>query len=95
MGDDIQKILDAMQRSGNNIRYADLRKVCDHFFEKRPNSGGDHDTYKTPWVGDPRVNIQNRRGKAKPYQVKQVLAAVKKLEAVSYTHLTLPTICSV
>lgn len=80
MGADIQKILDAMERSSNNVRFSDLRKVCDHFFERRPSSGGDHETYKTPWVGDPRVNIQNRRGMAKPYQVKQVLAAVKKLE---------------
>lgn len=80
MGADIQKILDAMKRSSSNIRYSDLRKVCDHFFERRPSTGGDHETYKTPWAGDPRVNIQNRRGMAKPYQVRQVLAAVKKLK---------------
>jgi hypothetical protein len=30
--------------------------------------------------GDPRVNIQNDRGKAKAYQVKQVLRAIEKLE---------------
>jgi hypothetical protein len=36
--------------------------------------------FKMPWPGDPRVNIQNKGGKAKPYQVKQVLTAVKKLE---------------
>jgi hypothetical protein len=33
-----------------------------------------------PWAGDPRVNIQDDRGKAKPYQVRQVLAAIKRLE---------------
>ena len=36
--------------------------------------------YKTPWQGDPRVNIQNHKGKAKAYQVKQVLKAIDKLE---------------
>jgi hypothetical protein len=36
--------------------------------------------FKTPWPGDPRVNIQDRQGKAKPYQVKQVLAAIDRLE---------------
>jgi len=36
--------------------------------------------YKTPWQGDPRVNIQNSKGKAKAYQVKQVLKAIEKLE---------------
>ncbi|WP_244951276.1 hypothetical protein [Ruania zhangjianzhongii] len=34
-----------------------------------------------PWPGDPRVNIQNRHGKAKAYQVGQVLAAIEKKEA--------------
>jgi hypothetical protein len=36
--------------------------------------------YKTPWQGDPRINIQNHKGKAKAYQVKQVLLAIEKLE---------------
>jgi len=31
--------------------------------------------------GDPRINIQNDKGKAKAYQVKQVLAAIDRLEA--------------
>jgi hypothetical protein len=33
-----------------------------------------------PWPGDQRVNIQNDHGRAKAYQVRQVLAAIKKLE---------------
>jgi hypothetical protein len=39
-----------------------------------------HRIYKTIWQGDPRINIQNHKGKAKAYQVKQVLAAIEKLE---------------
>jgi hypothetical protein len=35
-----------------------------------------------PWSRDPRVNIQNDKGKAKAYQVKQVLAAIDKLEEI-------------
>ena len=36
--------------------------------------------FKTPWPGDPRVNIQRSRGgEAKPYQVRQVLKAIEKL----------------
>lgn len=37
--------------------------------------------FKTPWLGDPRVNIQNDHGNAKAYQVRQVLAAIDKKEA--------------
>ena len=33
-----------------------------------------------PWPGDPRVNIQNERGMAKPYQVRQVIRAIERLE---------------
>ena len=37
--------------------------------------------YAMPWSGDPRVNIQRgEAGKAKVYQVKQVLAAIAKFE---------------
>ncbi len=37
--------------------------------------------FKTPWPGDPRVNIQNNKGKAKAYQVRQVLKAIDKKES--------------
>jgi len=33
-----------------------------------------------PGAGDPRVNIQNFTGEAKPHQVRQVLAAIDKLK---------------
>jgi len=32
-------------------------------------------------LGDPRINIQNANGKAKPYQIRQVLAALEKLDS--------------
>ena len=43
-------------------------------------AGTSHRVYRTPWPGDPRVNIQDFRGMAKPYQVRQVLRAIDKLE---------------
>jgi predicted RNase H-like HicB family nuclease len=50
-----------MRRSPQNVRFDDLAKVCaDHFGEPRQD-GASHKVYKTPWQGDPRVNIQ--RGK--------------------------------
>ncbi|ANS80596.1 putative prophage protein [Serinicoccus hydrothermalis] len=74
------KILDQMRSNPANIRYQDLAKVCEHHFGPPRTSGGSHAVYKTPWPGDPRVNIQNDHGKAKPYQVRQVLAAIYKKE---------------
>ncbi|KAF0221451.1 MAG: hypothetical protein FD174_589 [Geobacteraceae bacterium] len=57
-----------------------LCKVCDHYFGQARQSSGSHRVYRTPWIGDPRVNIQNDRGQAKAYQVKQVLKAIERLE---------------
>jgi hypothetical protein len=31
-------------------------------------------------LGDPRINIQNEKGKAKAYQIRQVLLAIDKME---------------
>ncbi|MCX6415656.1 MAG: toxin HicA [Actinobacteria bacterium] len=76
----IPTIVDAMRRSPRNVRYADMFKVCEHYFGEARSSGSSHAVFKTPWAGDPRVNIQNDHGKAKEYQVRQVLAAIRKLE---------------
>lgn len=76
---DVAKILDQMRREPGSVRYADLLKICTHFFGESRQSGSSHVLFKTPWIGDPRINIQNDKGKAKTYQVRQVLLAVDKL----------------
>jgi hypothetical protein len=76
----IAKILEQMKASPAGVRFSDLRKVCEHYFGKPRQSGSSHCIFKTPWPGDPRVNIQDRKGKAKPYQVRQVLIAIELLE---------------
>jgi len=74
-----EKILEQMRREPASIRFADLFKVCEQHFGKPRQSGGSHAIFKTPWPGDPRVNIQNDKGRAKVYQVRQVLLAIDKL----------------
>jgi hypothetical protein len=76
----IDDMLAQMRRNPRDVRFSQLCKVCDHFFGKPRQGGSSHRVYKTPWQGDPRINIQNRKGKAKAYQVKQVLLAVERLE---------------
>lgn len=80
MTDRLAKILSDMRRNANDIRFTDLLHVCRHYFGEPRLQGTSHYVFKMPWPGDPRVNIQNRGGRAKPYQVKQVLTAIKKLE---------------
>lgn len=71
-----------MRRSPQNVRFADLLTVCVEFFGDPRQRGSSHVIFKTPWQGDPRINIQNDRGKAKAYQVRQVLKAIDKLQEV-------------
>ncbi len=75
----IAKILKQMTATPQNVRFNDLAAVCEHYFGKPRQSGTSHKVYQTPWKGDPRVNIQDKKGKAKPYQVKQVLGAITKM----------------
>ena len=53
----IEKLLDQMLREPANIRYGDLKKVCETYFGKPRQNGSSHAIFKTPWPGDPRVNI--------------------------------------
>lgn len=77
---DIAAIVEHMRKAPASVRYADLCKVCDHYFGKARQESSSHRVYKTPWQGDPRVNIQNDKGLAKAYQVRQVLKAIDKIE---------------
>ena len=78
---DFAKLLTQMRSAPQNVRYADLAKMCDHHFGAPRQQGTSHRVYAMPWSGDPRVNIQRgEAGKAKVYQVKQVLAAIAKFE---------------
>lgn len=77
----VAKILAQMRGNPGNVRYDELAKACEYYFGPARTTGGSHAVFKTPWPGDPRVNIQNDHGRAKPYQVRQVLAAIDKKEA--------------
>jgi hypothetical protein len=76
----ITDLIARMRENPGGVRFADLCKVCDYFLGQARQTSGSHRVYKTPWIGDPRVNIQNSKGYAKTYQVKQVLKAIERLE---------------
>lgn len=78
---DLTALLKALRKNPNNVRFADLAKLCEAYFGQPRQEGTSHRVYRTPWPGDPRVNIQSAKGKAKPYQVRQVIKAIEKLES--------------
>lgn len=77
---DYDKELRQMADAPQNVRFSDLYRVCEHFFGEPRRKGTSHCVFKTPWPGDPRVNIQNDNGNAKAYQVRQVLIAIPRLK---------------
>ena len=77
---DTREIVDEFRRNPRGVRFRDLARVCDARFGQPRQRGGGHRVYRTPWPGDPRVNIQSAKGMAKPYQVRQVIRAIEKLE---------------
>jgi hypothetical protein len=64
-----REVVEAMRRAPANVRFGDLFRLCVEHFGQPRQHGTSHAVFKTPWPGDPRVNIQNEKGKAKAYQV--------------------------
>lgn len=54
----LEKILEDMENAPQNVSFSDLSKICAHYFGEPRSKGTSHHVYKTPWEGDPRVNIQ-------------------------------------
>ena len=77
---DLARLIARMRENPRSVKFSDLEKVCDALFGEPRQSGSSHRVYRMPWRGDPRVNIQNDHGQAKPYQVRQVIKAIDKLE---------------
>lgn len=77
-----KEILEAIAEldKSKQFSFLQLLKICEQFFGNYRVSGSHH-IFKTPWQGDPRINLQKGKDKnAKPYQVRQVLNALRKLK---------------
>ena len=75
----IDEAVAALEAAGANLRFRQLLRLCAQFFGE-PRIRGSHHIYKMPWAGDPRINLQEDGNQAKPYQVHQVVRALKKLK---------------
>lgn len=69
-----EKLLAKARRSPANFSYNDLVRLAELFgFKMNKGKGkGAHEMFKNP-LGPPPMNFQNRNGKAKEYQVKQLV----------------------
>lgn len=76
MAKSVEDLIAAMRASPKGVRFSDACKVASHFFGEPRRSGSSHVVWRMPWAGDPRINLQNDHGEAKPYQVRQLLDAI-------------------
>jgi hypothetical protein len=79
MTNPMDKLLAKMRQAPTGARFSDAIKVAEHYFGPARQKGSSHMVFKMPWVGDPRVNLQNDHGKAKAYQVRQLVDAIDRL----------------
>jgi hypothetical protein len=70
---------ESILQNPNNVSFKDLHAICRKRFGE-PRIRGSHHIFKTPWKGDPRINIQSDGKMAKPYQVRMVAKAINKLK---------------
>ena len=73
------KVLDQVRRTPRNVRFADLCGLVERVGYELDRTRGSHRHYRKP--GYPGINLQAAKGgKAKHYQVRQVLAILDEYE---------------
>jgi hypothetical protein len=75
----IEEAVSELEAAIKDTRFRRLVNICETFFGEYRIKGS-HYIFKTPWEGDPRINLQEEGRRAKPYQVRQVIKALTKLQ---------------
>ena len=72
-----KKTLQKVLASSKNITFSDFRRLIEGFGFELSRVRGSHHIFIHPEVKE-LVNLQNVKGQAKPYQVKQFMALVER-----------------
>lgn len=72
-----QKILESILAGSKNVAFSDFLKLVEAYGFRLSRIQGSHHIFKRDGVRE-LVNLQNVKGKAKPYQMRQVLSLVEK-----------------
>jgi predicted RNA binding protein YcfA (HicA-like mRNA interferase family) len=76
---DRKKLLRKLVSGSKNIRFTDAIAVAEAFGFELDRVSGSHHIFVHPWIPE-LINLQNVKGKVKPYQVKQLLRIVEKYD---------------
>ncbi len=72
-----RKLLEKVLSGSKNIQFGEMVTLIEAFGFSRARINGSHHIFKHPDLND-LVNIQNRKGKVAPYQVRQFLSLVEE-----------------
>jgi predicted RNA binding protein YcfA (HicA-like mRNA interferase family) len=72
-----QKLLKKILSATTNVRFGDMVSLIEAFGFRLARVNGGHHIFDHPGIPE-LVNIQNRKGKAKPYQIRQFLELVEQ-----------------
>ena len=72
-----KKILQKILASSKNIRFSDMVNLVQGFGFTLSRTDGSHHIFTRPDIPE-LVNLQNIKGQAKPYQIRQFLKLVEK-----------------
>ena len=72
-----KKILQKILASSKNIRFSDMVNLVQGFGFTLSRTDGSHHIFTRPDIPE-LVNLQNIKGQAKPYQIRQFLKLIEK-----------------
>ena len=58
----VDDALAELEGNEQNVRFARLVHICTEMLGE-PRISGSHYIFRTPWIGDPRINLQEVKGK--------------------------------
>jgi len=72
-----EKLLRKLVSGSRNIRFAEIQSAAELFGFRLDRVSGSHHIYIHSGIPE-LLNLQNVKGKAKPYQVKQLISLIEK-----------------
>ena len=72
-----RKLLHKVMASSHNVRFVELRTLVEAFGFALIRVSGSHHIFEHPDIPE-LINIQNVRGQAKPYQIRQFLNLIER-----------------
>ena len=76
MGESAGQLALRLRTHAKSFTFADLKRVCEHYFGGSRQKGTSHLVFKTGIATPALVNIQSQGKMAKPYQCRQVAEAI-------------------